>query len=1204
MLPLLDQFTSVGVIVNDLKLFLLGRPRLEREGRSVVLNRSRAMALLAYLAVTGERHSRELLATLLWPESEPSRGRARLRRELATLNDLLGKGWLETDREQIGLTGSAGQQMWLDVAAFQESLVRCQQHDHPVNEACPECLPPLCEAVALYRGSFLAGFSLPDSPEFDEWQFFQAEEQRQAFASALERLVRLLSSQGDYESALPYARRWLALDSLHEPAHCQLMQLYACTGQWTAALRQYSECEQVLKAELGVSPSAETAALYEAIKTKQLVSPVGLEAWRDVLQEQRPHPSPRPRVRGQSTPAQAQAVQNWNNLPPQTTLFIGREKDLADIQRLLLNEADCRLLTLVGPGGIGKTRLALAVAAQTLDAFPDGTYFVSLASVSEVEFIVPTIAEVLHFTLYGSTDPKDQLLDYLSQKQLLLIVDNFEHLLDGVDLLSNILSQAPGVTLLATSRERLHLQEEWSYEVQGMAYPHLEEWQAGRFVLGIAQRGGSLLETDAILQASGQAHSPDLKWSALQNYSAVQLFLQRARRAEASFAPSAEEMADIVRVCQLVDGMPLGLELAAPWIRTLSCREIAAEIERSLDFLTTTLRNVPERHRSLRVVFEQTWRRLSVVEQTVLMQLSVFRGGCTREAAEQVTGAMLPVLSSLVDKALLRRTNTGRYELHELIRQFAESQLQTDPLGVEQTQQRHQDYFFTFLETRTAGVKGARQKETLVEIKADIDNRRLAWRRAVADRDAQAIERAAECLFVYYLYSSGQHEGQAAFQQTAAAFIEGPEVLPDPGLLDNLIVLDKQENLVGFLLAGQGFFLARTHDPYAAQTLLEHALALLRRVEPHNRRKEAFALLWLGWALNYQGRFVEAQECVEASLPLFSEAADPWGEGWSLLLWGNSASDNRPAEAEEVLQRALTACRKSGDQAVLGYVSHNLAFVATGLGQYTHAKQYVDQATRIFEELDNKLGLGYAFQRRGELAIPEGEYEQAIQTLQQAIAYYTEVRTPGNIVKCQYWLGTAFRLQGDHHQAEQLYRQALAGATAVNHQMHIALCLFGLSCVAYDRGELHRAEQLQQEVLAIAQQQELESLMADTLGHLGSVLVAAGAHRRSEAGRHFQQALELAIKHQVAPIALDVYVRVAQLWVQTGDVERAVELLTLAEQHEASTFETREKARHNLTEWMDRLPPEVLQATQTRSRTLDWQIAVRRLIEALSAQEQ
>jgi predicted ATPase len=709
-----------------------------------------------------------------------------------------------------------------------------------------------------------------------------------------------------------------------------------------------------------------------------------------------------------------------------------------------------------------------------------------------------------------------------------------------------------------TSRERLNLQEEWSYEVQGMAYPALE---------------------------NEQARDPETKRPALQDYSAVQLFLQRARRAKASFAPPAEEMADIVRICQLVDGMPLALELAAPWIRSLSCREIAAEIERSLDFLTTTLRNVPERHRSLRVVFEQSWGRLSAAEQAVLPQLSVFRGGCTREAAEQVTGATLPVLSSLVDKALLRRTNTGRYELHELIRQFAEAQLRATPNAVEQVQKRHRDYFITFLEARTAGVKGGRQKEMLVEIKADIDNVRLVWRRAAANRDAEVFERAAECLFVFYLYSSGHYEGQAAFQQAATAFIGDSSPPFDAGLADELVVLDKQENLVGFLLAGQSHFLALTRDPHAGQVLVEQALALLHRAEQRDRHKEGFALLWLAWAIALQGKDAAAQEYVEPMLALLTETGNRWAEGWILILWGNSLSYIHPTEADEVYKRGLAVCRESGDQMMLSYTSQQLSGVSMELGRYVQAKQYIDQAVRVFEELGNVLGLGYALMRRGQLAVLLGEYGQAVEDCRQSAAYFNEVRTK-HVIWVQVDLGTALRLQGDHSQAEQVYQQSLEAATAMNHKWHMARCLQNLGCLAYDRGELHEAEKFQRETLAIWQELELEVREAGVWRYLGQVIVASGEQRHAEARQYFRQALELATKYQVAPIALDICVGAAQLLAQAGGVEQAIELLILAEQHEASTFETREKARQRLAELMNQAPSEAAEATTAPSEVV------------------
>jgi ABC-type oligopeptide transport system substrate-binding subunit/DNA-binding SARP family transcriptional activator len=253
--------------MSGLALFLLGPPRLERDGVPLEFDTRKNTALIAYLAVTGESHSREALVTLLWPELEPSRARAGLRRNLSTLRKALAGEWLVVDRETVGTDPSAN--LWLDVDQFRSLLLVGRDHGHPEAEVCPECLTGLAEAVELYRGDFLAGFSLRDSANFDEWQFFRTESLRQELASALERLVRGHSAQGAYQSAIPYARRWLALDPLHEPAHRHLMRLYAWTDQRAAALRQYGECERVLQEELGLSPEEETAQLYEAIKERR-----------------------------------------------------------------------------------------------------------------------------------------------------------------------------------------------------------------------------------------------------------------------------------------------------------------------------------------------------------------------------------------------------------------------------------------------------------------------------------------------------------------------------------------------------------------------------------------------------------------------------------------------------------------------------------------------------------------------------------------------------------------------------------------------------------------------------------------------------------------------------------------------------------------------------------------------------------------------
>ena len=258
--------------MSRLELSLLGPPRLELDGVPLAFGTRKNFALVAYLAVTGEGHTREELVALLWPELEPSRARSGLRRNLSVLRKKLRGEWLVADRESVGLDPTA--ELWFDVEQFHALLRAWQGHGHPQADVCPECLTALAEAVELYRGDFLAGFTLRDSPNFDEWQFYQTEGLRQDLARALERLVRGHSVQGAYQAAIPYARRWVSLDSLHEPAHRHLMRLYVWSGQRAAAVRQYAECERVLQEELGVPPEEETTRLFQAIrKSRDLPSP-------------------------------------------------------------------------------------------------------------------------------------------------------------------------------------------------------------------------------------------------------------------------------------------------------------------------------------------------------------------------------------------------------------------------------------------------------------------------------------------------------------------------------------------------------------------------------------------------------------------------------------------------------------------------------------------------------------------------------------------------------------------------------------------------------------------------------------------------------------------------------------------------------------------------------------------------------------------
>ena len=431
--------------MSRLQVYLFGPPQIELDGRPIDVSRRKTKALLVYLAVTRTRHERETLATLLWPESDHRRAHGSLRRHLSELNRTLGDDWLDAGRNTVGLHDPAS--LWLDIDQFAQHVAELETHAHSTDEVCPACTASLTQAAGLYRDDLLAGFTLPDCPEFDEWQFFQADGLRQILATVLDRLVMAHMEERAAAMALPYARRRLNLDPLHEPAHQQLIRLYLETGERAAAVRQYERCVQTLEDELDVSPSEETAALYEHIRGSPSRGPVRRE-------------EASPPVR--------------NNLPAQTTRFIGRQTELEELDRLFHDPA-VRLVTVLGPGGIGKTRLVQEAAARRLERHRDGVYLVSLARISAVEHVIPAVARAIGFQFHtDDRSPKQQIQRHLRQKHMLLVLDNFEHLLDGVDLIQDLLQASPALRLWVTSRERLQLSSETVFTLGSLDFPTWE----------------------------------------------------------------------------------------------------------------------------------------------------------------------------------------------------------------------------------------------------------------------------------------------------------------------------------------------------------------------------------------------------------------------------------------------------------------------------------------------------------------------------------------------------------------------------------------------------------------------------------------------------------------------------------------------------------------------------------------------------------
>ncbi len=1130
----------------------------------------KARALLAYLAIEADRpHLRESLAGLLWPEFPEERARQSLSQALSNVRNVIGDRdghpsipFLNVTRQALHFNRASD--YWLDVERF-TALPKVRDHTPDPQQA----LRQLEEAAAVYRGAFLEGLSFGDTPAFEEWILLQREHSHRLMQQALSRLVTNHTELGSLDRALEFAWRRVDLDPWLEEAHRQVMRLLAQTGQRAAALAHYATCCAILRKELDVDPEEETVALVEAIR-------------RGTLE---------PRSGRATTLQPVAAAPPKHNLPAQLLPLIGRETEVAAL-RALLQDPACRLVTLIGIGGIGKTRVALEAAASLVADFADGVFFVPLMPLHSLDAVAGAVAQSLGliFTAEGGAE-EQQLRDYLQHKAMVLVLDNVEHLLldtpregavsgaqsvvDGTrltlpGLITALLEGASGLRIMATSRMALNVLGETLFPIRELDYP-----QTATVSLAVA------------------GHVP-----------AVRLLVQAARRRRPDFTLTEANVGAVSAICRHLQGVPLAILLAASWIHVMSAADIAAQLtgdsSHAQELLETDWQTIPERQRSMRAVFDGTWRLLTEREQRIMEALSVLRGAFTQTTAWAITDATRKDLRGLVEASLIRRESTGRYTMHRLVQQAAESRLALDPAVDHAVHDRHCAVYVALLQGWAEDLKGPRHAEALLEMDAEISDVQAAWAWAVAHADSVRIGQAIAGLSQYYLLRQLSRQGEAA----CSSALERLEAAASAGIpLSEEAVLARAR-----VLQWHSNFL----PPEEARASMERCLALLESplLSPWSaRREKAAALQQIAYVMASLDRKA-AIALLEQSLALCRLCEDEWWEGRAHLGLGLHAYEAGDYQAARYhLEASLVLLRPLEDQTSVTEALQELSFVAwsTGdcdecvrLGTAVLAQRralgdrheiadgvwgltvpyifYFGSFEKVWPLLDELQELGrdlpdvygaVAHGLRGWAKMYAGDYLEAQTEAQIAVEEFAQLQDwPGAWTRRRHWaVATALRGQialalGQHAEAASLLETSIAAYRSLQRPHDVAAALAGLSLVLWTQGQIE------------------------------------------EAGAHLTEALQLAVETKDHLALVHSLVGTALLLLRQNDIERAIELLAAVSARfpllEASRWHADVALRH-IEAAAEGLPTAVVAAAKARGQARDLHATAVEMLAELEA---
>ncbi len=993
-----------------LSFVLLGHATVLVRGKPLHAVRSqKELALLIYLAQTGQVHSRDELAELFWQSASLAQARSNLRTLLARLNPLAE--YLSLHHRSVGL--HPDQPVAIDTHRFVQRLATLP------TPGTTDAAATFEDVLQSYHGDFLANWTPARAPLFEEWAMGVREQLHQRVIAGYTQLGTYLQRLPDAPRVLQVARRWLQLDPLSDAAHLLLVQHLIAIGQPREALARYDAYTALVQQELRLPPSDELT---------ELVRPL--------------------RASGPSRFAAAPP----HNLPAPQNQFVGREL-LQQAMHQRLDRSWCRLLTLVGIGGVGKTRLATTVGWNRVGRYPDGVWLVELADLDPYDddpaaAIAVEIAAVLNIRFTGAASPVRQVRDALRHKRALLILDTMEHLLAGVSVLIDSIRHCPDIQFLVTSRAPLEIEGEW------------------------------LIALDGLTTSAGDSTPA---------HEALMLF--GARREQYHLADLTDEDRSYARrICELVDGLPLAIELAAALTRTHALRSIVARMEEGFDELTTPWRDAQPRHQSLRQIFVLSWDALTTPLQQRLAQLSVFRGGFSADAAHAIAHTSDDQLAALVQRSLLSYTTIAhRYNVHPVIRTYAAEQL----LAQDQTQHHHAQYYLRLLGNAHTALHGQHPPDAVAHLDQELDNIRLAWQTGLSIQCGPDLTDALGALATYYQLRGLSHEGATMMQTTGTAALtwgaSGEGLVLRAGLelarFQNRLgqywpamhtsqdaarraaaMGDDRANGMAHIWCSESLWRLGKYD--AARVQLEHAHAIAQQIDAQDM---------LGWYHHHmgiihdiQGRYQPAQDHLYQACAIWQWLGNATPHSVSLNSLGLVAYHRgRLPVARQIMEQALAICEQVDNRHLQALVLNNLGMVTTEQHDYDGAQGYLERGLALAVSNGNQTGQAEVQINLGRNQRSLGQHESALALLQQGLQQSEALGYPTGIATALLNLAELAAEQGDIPRASVQYQQALQSAQHADLRLIQCVALLGLAALN-DGTPAWQARQYASDGLALA----------------------------------------------------------------------------------------------------------------------------------------